>query len=43
MSERRWDRFRTGQALQGRLLQELVGKGKNHASLTAGTLVGPGE
>lgn len=41
MSQDKWDRFKTGQALKGRLLQELVEHNGAGAILPAGALVGP--
>jgi eukaryotic-like serine/threonine-protein kinase len=41
MSPNRWDRFRTGQALKGKLLQDLVDQAGAGAILSAGTMVGP--
>lgn len=41
MSQDQWDRFKTGQALKGRLLQALVGQASAGAVLSAGALLGP--
>lgn len=41
MTQDKWDRFKTGQALKGRLLQELVGQAGAGAVLSAGALLGP--
>ncbi len=41
MSHDKWDRFKTGQAMQGRLLQDLVAHAGAGAVLSAGALLGP--
>ena len=41
MSQDKWDRFKTGQALKGRLLKDLVDQAGAGAVLAAGSLVGP--
>jgi serine/threonine-protein kinase len=41
MSQDKWQRFKTGQAMQGRLLQDLVAHAGAGAVLPAGALLGP--
>lgn len=41
MSHDKWNRFKTGQALKGRLLEQLVSQAGAGAMLTAGAMVGP--